>query len=237
MARKASAGPFQSIIDDYKKGRGAANEANQQRYDQLIALLRGVRTQAANQQSTIASEITGRQQAANAQIANEAEASVARKEQDLAARGLGQAASTLDTGVAADAALVQQGQEEIARSEAINNLLTGVSNDISTTGSLGAAIEGRNDVGPDMAQYAQLLRAATEQGAFGGAGGMGGGGSVANGGKRVLKVGWQSSSPGFDSLGRPSIFSRSKARNFSGGGGSTSGGGGSSGVRTFTRPR
>lgn len=178
---------FQDIISNMQQQQSDANQANLQRYRQLLKTIRRTRKGALR-------DVEGAGQAATQRLERESTARMGQAEQDLISRGLGNTTirSAVQRGIQSDTDLAQQSIfEGVGQQKAGLRMETG--------GRLAAAIEGRNDIGPDLSMMAGLLQAASAQdtspisamvpgsaqaptggGAFqfGGAGGGGGGGGA-----------------------------------------------------------
>lgn len=199
---------YREILDTYRNLQEEANRANQQRYNQLLGTIDTGRDTVMDLLGDLGESQFGR-------IDQTRQRERGRAEQDLISRGLGNTTirESVLRGVEDDA---QRAQSELT--EQISRQKAGAETDF--TRMLASAIEGRSDVGPDLAMMAQLMQQA------------------ASGPSGTLHTGLSANArAGRDAFGNP------MGRYSSGGGGTSgygltgggSGGGGTSRARSFRK--
>lgn len=181
---------FDAILSRFQAAQTQANQANVQRYQQLLQTLRDLQAQTGETYGEALANIRGLGEAQEQRIGREATRETGRAEQDLISRGLGNTTirESVRRGIEEDAQLNRQ---QLAESVALNRnalLQQQVGTDVQLGQLLASAIERRDDVGPNPALYAQLLQSAASSntrpvqaqvGASGGGGGGVGGGGFA----------------------------------------------------------
>ena len=163
---------FQDVIGKFEKAQADANAANEARYTQLIAALQDLMGRSAGTYDDILKNIESTGGVARQRVERDTAKMIGRSEQDLISRGLGNTTirSSVQRGIRSDAEFANQAIDEQLTTQRANALQSRIGDDIRTTGMFADAIERRNDIGPDLGQYAALLSQAAAAGA-GGAGG------------------------------------------------------------------
>ena len=139
-----------------------ANKQNLLRYKQLLSTIKGIKTQTGKSFKKAFEQIQGVGDVARQRVEQGKVRGQASAEQDLISRGLGNTTirSSVRRGIADDAELQQQGIDEMVAQQR-SGLFERRAGMQFNVGQLRAgAIEGRNDIGPNMSLYAQLLQAA-----------------------------------------------------------------------------
>lgn len=201
-----SQGNFSEIMRQITEAQNKANQANLQRYQQLLGHIDTLGQQVGaqgtfGQAEQLMSQIGG---AARTEIQDQALKTAAQAEQDLITRGLGNTTmrTAAQRGVSADTqkALAAQSEREAA---ARAGLLTQRAQAEMGIGQMKAgAIEGRQDTGPDLNMFASLLQAAAAAD------------KAAGSGKATVSSGWS-----------PALRAAMQGGGSGGGGGGGSGGG------------
>ena len=185
------------IIEQVQKARKQANTANQKRYEQLLGLLNDLQSRTEDQYDQMMAQYSQFGQRARREALEREQQRRGDVEQDLISRGLGNT-TIRNTALRDVDEQTQQRLQDISEAVATQRadvLGQEIGTDVQTTGMLAGAVEGRQDVGPQMSEYARLIQqaaanrgggvsAAVSQppppmGVGGGAGG--GGGQVAGG--------------------------------------------------------
>jgi hypothetical protein len=157
---------FDRIINQFMQAQTQANAANERRYAQLLNAIKGLQGRTEDTYGEILNRIESTGQVARRRAQQSATRAGGQAEQDLISRGLGNTTirAAVQRGIGEDLELQQQAideQQALMQAQALEGR-TGA--DRATTAMLASAIEGRSDVGPDMGQYASLLRQAASAG-------------------------------------------------------------------------
>lgn len=153
---------FDSVLARFEQQQQAANAANAERYDALLAAISDLGSQTGQTYDAALGDIENLGTAARERVRQQRTRASGQAEQDLISRGLGNTTvrQSVQRGIASDAELAQQNIDEQvgAQRSGIRQGLAG--NQLQVGSMLANAIQGRNDVGPDLGLYAQLLQAA-----------------------------------------------------------------------------
>jgi len=157
---------FQSVIKQFQRAQKKANKANEQRYQELLAALTNLSERTGGTYEEVLQDLSESGEAQRQRVQANAANLLGRAEQDLTTRGLGNTTirTNLQRAIAED---VQQQQNAIAQQVAEQKAGVkerGAARDIDVTRMLAGAIEGRSDIGPNLSQYANLLRQAAAAG-------------------------------------------------------------------------
>lgn len=157
---------FQDVIKRFEASEAAANAANEERYQELMTLLQGLVSQTGSTYQDVLNDLSTSGDSAKQRVQQNAVRLWGQSEQDLISRGLGNTTIRMGArrGIEEDTQrLMNEIDEQVSRQKA-GVKQSQASANIQTTGMLASAIEGRNDVGPDMSQYAALLQNAAAAG-------------------------------------------------------------------------
>lgn len=206
---------IQSLIDQLTGSRQEANAANEARFVEIKGLLESLMNRSGGTYDQIIQNLSNQGRSAKYAIDQQSRRASASAAQDLTNRGLGNTTitSSVNRGILSDAYRAQQNVDEQIQAQRAGALENRLGRDIQTTGMLTGAIERRNDIGPDMSMYANLLQQLAASGATG----------TGTAGKNRITIGPGSSSWG--ALGNTTGGS---------GGGGGSSGSSRTGVTTYT---
>ncbi len=155
---------YDKLIAQFTASTEKANKANEDRYKELLgqfdALAQQVGSAGTFGEAQKLIENIGT--AARTEIADQANRAAAQSDQDLISRGLGNTTvrSAQQRGILGDTskALAAQSEKEAAAKAGLLTQRAGA--ELSIGGMRASAIEGRQDVGPDLGMFASLLQAA-----------------------------------------------------------------------------
>lgn len=154
------------LIEQYEQQRAQANQANEQRYDELLELLSGLQGRRGSVYDDIIGTIAAGGQTARRQARRRGAVERGAAEQDLISRGLGNTTvrSSVMRGINRDTTelLNQIAERQALQTAQAQERSFGAETDI--TRMLAGAIEGRQDVGPSMSRYANLIQQAAAAG-------------------------------------------------------------------------
>lgn len=155
---------FNAIIQRIDAAQAAANAANLQRYQALLTHLDALGQQVGEagtfgQATSLLSQVG---EAARTRITAAETQAKATTEQGLTSRGLGGTTirQTAMRGVASDAERARQEAAEALTQQRVGLLTQRAGMEAQIGGMKAAAIEGRQDIGPNLAMFASLLQAA-----------------------------------------------------------------------------
>lgn len=137
-----------SLINAFKQAQAQANQANQQRYDQLMEMYGG-------EDTSLSDLVQQFSQGAQRRIATNTAKRTQQSMSDLTARGLG-VSSVMDSvkqGYQRDAQTQQTAVDEAATRQTASGMMGKI-----------AAITNRTDAQPNMGMFASLLAAASNNG-------------------------------------------------------------------------
>jgi len=157
---------FQDIISQFQAAQTAANTANEQRYKELLAALNNLGARTGGTYEEILGDLSNLGDSQRQRVDQNAARMWGQAEQDLISRGLGNTTLRFNAkrSVAEDAEQrMQEIDEQMSRQKA-GEKERGAAADIDITRMLAGAIEGRNDIGPDLSTYANLLQQAAAAG-------------------------------------------------------------------------
>jgi len=157
---------LQSLIDQITASQKKSVAANEQRYKDLLASIDTLSKQIGKEGTFGEAEaLLGRiGEAARADITTQAARAKATSEQDLISRGLGQTTirESAKRGISADEAKALQAQSESEAAQKAGLLTQRAGSELALGQLKAGAIQGREDVGPDLATFASLIQAAAE---------------------------------------------------------------------------
>lgn len=189
---------FNSLITSFQQQQSAANQANLQRYNQLLASIQNLGAQTHGTYNEALKNINTVGDAARTRVDRNFTQQMGSADQDLITRGLGNTTirPTIQRGIESDRALNQQSIDEQQAQLRSGVLQNRAGNEMQVGSLLARAIEGRNDTGPDLGMFTSLLQQAAGAqtsplsvqagrglpATSGGVGGSGGGGGGSAGG-------------------------------------------------------
>jgi len=154
------------LIEQYEQQRAQANQANEQRYDELLELLSGLQNRRGTVYDDVIGTIAAGGQTARRNAKRRGTVERGAAEQDLISRGLGNTTvrSSVMRGINRDTTdlLNQIAERQAMQTAQAQERSFGA--ETNTTRMLAGAIEGRQDVGPSMSQYARLIQQAAAAG-------------------------------------------------------------------------
>ena len=149
-----------NLIDQFLQARTEANQANEQRYQELLQSIGQLEQQTQGLYGDARETVAGLGDAERNRIQREQQRQLAQTEQDLISRGLGNTTirQTARRGVQSDAERAQaELTERLAQQRA--GLMQDQASALMQTGQMEAqAIEGRTDQGPAASRYAQMVQ-------------------------------------------------------------------------------
>lgn len=157
---------FENIIKKFEAAQKESNQANLLRYNQLIEAIQALGARTSGTYSDILSSLDTMGTSEKTRIQDQMVNLLSQTEQDLISRGLGNTTirASAKRGVVSDTqkALTQLAESVAGQKAGIKQ--NQASADFGVTQMLAGAIEGRNDVGPDLGMYASLLQQAAAAG-------------------------------------------------------------------------
>jgi len=152
---------FDDIISRFEEQQNAANAKNEERYGQLLAAIESLGAQTTGTFQEALGEISTLGDAARTRVDQTATREKGRAEQDLISRGLGNTTirESVRRGITDDQSLQHQGIDESVGQQRSGILQNLAGNQTQIGSMLAGAIEGRNDIGPDLSMLASLLQA------------------------------------------------------------------------------
>lgn len=157
---------FDALMKQIEADQKKANEANLARYQNLLSSLKGLSERVVGAGGTFAQAeqlLVGIGTAARQQIGEAAVKAGAMSEQDLVSRGLGSTTirEAAKRGVESDKQKALRAQEEQEARQQAGLLTQRAGFETQLGGMMAGAIEGRQDVGPNLAMFTALLQAAS----------------------------------------------------------------------------
>jgi len=151
-----------NIIQQVQQAQNQANAANESRYKQLISAIQGLAGRTGNIYGQIMNNIGQMGQTQKTNIARKEKRQKANTAQDLISRGLGNTTirQSAMRGVSSDAQRALQNLAEQQANMRASALQSKAGSDQAVTGMLAQAIQARNDIGPNLSMYANLLQQA-----------------------------------------------------------------------------
>jgi hypothetical protein len=153
-------GSINDYIQQTQNAQNAANNANQTRYNQGLNVLTTGMDSARNSIQSALSDSNGLGTAARTRIGYNLQNAQGHSQQSAIDRGLYNTTilDSLQRGNARDAEDANQAVDEQTANRRININLANAQNERSGAGDISKFISDRNDAGPDMSLYTQLLK-------------------------------------------------------------------------------
>lgn len=164
---------YREIIRSFQEQQEAANQANEQRYEQLLGQLRGTQSNVLGTHDQIIDMISSLGDEERQDIERRASQAMSQADQDLISRGLNNTTvrESVKRGVQSDAERANRKLTEQLTAQRATALQSRAQDAMQLGNMIAGAIERRTDRGPDAGLLAQLMQSMGEgQGANSGGG-------------------------------------------------------------------
>lgn len=166
---------YQDILNQFQQSQSSANQANQQRYDELLGELSNLSSRSQASFSEAIQQQQGFGELEKSRIDRSLTQNLANVDQDLVSSGLS------NTTIRPSARREEEMQAAFSRQDVDRRVADqrtalqqqGLQSDMDIANMRATAIEGRNDTGPDLGAYASLIAQAASSGGGGPAQGYG----------------------------------------------------------------